>query len=57
MKKRNILVKAVTFVLFVNQKRLFHFSYVRYIENRIREHYQFPGVPIQIELREEKKKK
>lgn len=47
-------VKPSTFVLFVNQKRLFHFSYLRFIENRLREAYGFEGVPIQLELREEK---
>jgi GTP-binding protein len=45
------------FILFVNQKRLFHFSYLRYIENRIRDEYGFKGVPIQIELREERSRK
>ena len=50
-------VQPTTFVLFVNQKRLFHFSYVRFIENQIRETYGFEGVPIQIELREGKPKK
>ena len=45
-------VKPTTFVLFVNQKRLFHFSYVRYIENQLREKFTFEGVPIKIELRE-----
>ena len=50
-------VKPTTFVLFVNQKRLFHFSYLRYIENQIREKYSFEGVPIRVELREEKPKK
>ncbi len=49
-------VKPTTFVLFVNQKRLFHFSYVRYIENALRDRYGFEGVPIAIELREEKPK-
>lgn len=49
-------VKPTTFVLFVNQKRLFHFSYVRYIENALRDRYGFEGVPINIELREEKPK-
>ena len=46
-------VKPTVFVLFVNQKRLFHFSYLRYIENALREAYGFEGVPIRIELREE----
>jgi len=47
-----VSVKPTTFVLFVNQKKLFHFSYIRFIENQIRERYGFEGVPIQIELRE-----
>lgn len=47
-------VKPTVFVLFVNQKRLFHFSYLRYVENQIRARYGFEGVPIQIELREGK---
>lgn len=47
-------VKPATFVLFVNQKSLFHFSYLRYIENRIREAFGFEGVPLRIELREGK---
>jgi GTPase len=50
-------VKPTTFVLFVNQKKLFHFSYVRFIENQIRERYGFEGVPITIELREGKPRK
>lgn len=45
-------VRPTTFVLFVNQKRLFHFSYLRYIENQLREKFGFQGVPIKIELRE-----
>ena len=47
-------VKPTTFIFFVNQKRLFHFSYVRFMENQLREAYGFEGVPIQIDLREEK---
>ncbi len=49
-------VKPTEFVLFVNQARLFHFSYVRFIENQLRTAYGFEGVPIRIELREEKRK-
>ncbi len=49
-------VKPPTFVLFVNQKRLFHFSYLRYLENTLREECGLAGVPIRIELREEKPK-
>ena len=45
-------VKPATFVLFVNQKRLFHFSYIRFIENQLRQKFGFAGVPLHIELRE-----
>ena len=44
-------IKPSTFVLFVNQIGLFHFSYVRFLENRLREKFGFEGVPIKIELR------
>jgi GTPase len=40
-----------TFVLFVNDPELVHFSYERYIENRIREAYPFGGTPIRIRFR------
>lgn len=46
--------KPTVFVLFVNQARLFHFSYLRYVENALRDKYGFEGVPISIELREGK---
>ena len=49
-------VKPTEFVLFVNQTRLFHFSYMRFVENQIRAAYGFEGVPIRLELREEKRK-
>ncbi|MCK5861148.1 MAG: ribosome biogenesis GTPase Der [Candidatus Hydrogenedentes bacterium] len=49
-------VKPTEFVLFVNQTRLFHFSYMRFIENQLRAAYGFEGVPIRLELREEKRK-
>jgi len=45
------------FILFVNQKKLFHFSYLRYIENQLRAEYGFKGIPIKIELREGRPKK
>ncbi len=48
--------KPTEIVLFVNQKRLFHFSYLRFIENQLREAYGFEGVPLKIELREETRK-
>lgn len=41
-----------TFVCFVNSKALFHFSYQRYIENRIRETFGMEGTPIRIVVRE-----
>ncbi len=44
------------FIIFVNQIKLFHFSYMRFIENQFREEYGFKGIPIRIELREEKPK-
>ena len=47
-------VKPTIFVMFVNQAKLFHFSYLRYIENRLRDEYGFEGVPIKLELREGK---
>lgn len=39
-------VKPPTFVLFVNDKELAHFSYVRYLENQIRKNFNFEGTPI-----------
>lgn len=47
-------VKPTTFVLFVNQASLFHFTYLRFIENQLRARYGFEGVPIKLELREGK---
>ena len=49
-------VKPTTFVFFVKHKDRIHFSYLRYIENKIRERFGFKGVPIQVELREGKPK-
>ena len=40
------------FVIFVNKKRAFHFSYLRYLENRIREKFEFTGTPIRLEYKE-----
>jgi GTP-binding protein len=40
-----------TFVLFVNDVNLLHFSYRRYLENRLRERFGFAGNPIRIVLR------
>lgn len=43
-----------TFVLFVNNSKFMHFSYQRYIENRLRETFNFEGTPINIVLRNKK---
>ncbi len=51
-----VSVKPPTFVIFVNNKELAHFSYMRYLENRIREAFKFTGTPIRILVRERKDK-
>ncbi|RME80750.1 MAG: ribosome biogenesis GTPase Der [Caldilineae bacterium] len=40
-----------TFVFFVNDPKAVHFTYMRYLENRIRERYSFEGTPIRLQLR------
>ncbi len=45
-------IKAPTFVIFVNDAELFHFSYQRYIENKLRETFGFEGTPIKLVIRE-----
>ena len=47
-----VSVKPPTFVLFVNDKELMHFSYLRYLENRLREAFGFSGTPIHFIVRE-----
>ena len=47
-------VKPPTFVIFVNDKELMHFSYTRYIENKIREAFGFQGTPLKFIIRERK---
>ncbi len=47
-----ISVAPPTFVLFVNESGLMHFSYKRYLENTIRKTYDFQGTPIKIVVRE-----
>lgn len=47
-------VKPPTFVIFVNDKELMHFSYTRYIENKIRESFGFKGTPLRFIIRERK---
>ena len=47
-----VAVKPPTFVIFVNDKELMHFSYTRYIENQIRETFGFRGTPLRFIIRE-----
>jgi len=47
-----VSVKPPTFVLFVNDKKLMHFSYTRYLENKIREAFGFDGTPVRFIVRE-----
>ncbi|MBE6754538.1 MAG: ribosome biogenesis GTPase Der, partial [Ruminococcaceae bacterium] len=49
--------KPPTFVCFVNSAKLFHFSYQRYLENRIRETFGMEGTPIRFVIRERQDKK
>ena len=52
-----VSVKPPTFVIFVNDKELTHFSYTRYIENKIRESFGFRGTPLRFIIRERKESK
>ena len=51
-----VSVKPPTFVVFINDRQLMHFSYTRYIENQIRNTFGFRGTPIHIIARERKEK-
>ena len=51
-----VSVKPPTFVLFVNDKELMHFSYTRYIENKIREAFGFRGTSLKFIIRERSEK-
>ena len=51
-----VSVKPPTFVIFVNDKELMHFSYTRYIENKIREAFGFRGTSLKFIIRERKEK-
>ncbi len=51
-----VAVKPPTFVIFVNDKELMHFSYTRYIENKIREAFGFKGTRLKFIIRERKEK-
>ena len=50
-----VAVKPPTFILFVNDQKLMHFSYKRYLENSFREAFGFRGTPINLILREKEK--
>ena len=52
-----ISVKPPTFVVFVNDKKLMHYSYTRYIENQIRNAFGFRGPPLRFIIRERKEDK
>ncbi|MCD7862508.1 MAG: ribosome biogenesis GTPase Der [Lachnospiraceae bacterium] len=51
-----VSVKPPTFVIFVNYKELMHFSYTRYIENKIRDTFGFRGTPLHFIIRERREK-
>lgn len=51
-----IRVKPPTFAIFVNDPELAHFSYLRYLENQLREVYGFEGTPIKLLVRKRSKK-
>ncbi len=45
-------IKPPKFIFFINDKKLLHFSYARYLENQLRQYFDFEGTPIQFEFRE-----
>jgi GTPase len=49
-----VSIKPPTFILFINDKELMHFSYTRYLENQIREAFGFKGTPLRLIARERK---
>jgi len=51
-----VSVKPPCFVVFVNDEELAHFSYMRYLENTIRKHFNFEGTPIVFEVRQKSSK-
>ncbi len=51
-----VSVKPPTFVIFVNDKQLMHFSYTRYLENKIRDTFGFRGTSLKFIIRERKDK-
>ena len=51
-----VATKPPTFALFTNSKKLFHFSYERYIINKLRQEFAFKGTPIRLLIREKEEK-
>jgi GTP-binding protein len=51
-----ISVQPPTFVVFVNDKELMHYSYVRYLENQLRKNFGFEGTPLRMIIREKRGK-
>jgi GTP-binding protein len=51
-----VSIKPPTFVIFVNDRKLMHFSYLRYLENKIRESFGFKGTALHFITRERKEK-
>jgi len=52
---KQVDAKIPTFLLFVNDTKLAHFTYLRYIENQIRSTYNFIGTPIKLVLKNKNK--
>ncbi len=51
-----VAVKPPTFIFFVNNPQFMHFSYRRYLENRLREAFDFCGVPLRLKIRPRREK-
>ena len=51
-----VAVAPPTFCIFCNSEKLFHFSYLRYIENRLRKNFGFTGTPLVFKIREKSEK-
>ncbi len=51
-----VAVEPPTFVIFVNDKKMMHFSYTRYIENQVRKSFGFKGTPLKFIIRERAEK-
>lgn len=51
-----VTTRPPTFVVFVNNKELMHFSYTRYLENHIRKSFKLEGTPVKMIIREKSKK-